>query len=56
MSAVEQAPELAGVVAAAAAGMRVFGYAVDSDEHALRQAGAEILDAMGELPGRLGLY
>ncbi len=50
---VEDTPS--GVVAAVAAGMRVFGYAADSDEDALRQAGAEILDAMEELPGRLGL-
>jgi HAD superfamily hydrolase (TIGR01509 family) len=51
---VEDTPS--GVVAAVAAGMRVFGYAADSDEDALRQAGAEILDAMEELPGRFGLY
>jgi HAD superfamily hydrolase (TIGR01509 family) len=50
---VEDTPS--GVAAAVAAGMRVFGYAADSDEAALRQAGAEILHAMVELPARLGL-
>ncbi|HEX5852978.1 MAG TPA: HAD family hydrolase [Solirubrobacteraceae bacterium] len=50
---VEDTPS--GVVAAVAAGMRVYGYAADSDEAALRQAGARILHAMEELPARLGL-
>jgi HAD superfamily hydrolase (TIGR01509 family) len=51
---VEDTPS--GVTAAVAARMRVFGYAADSDEQALRHAGAEtILYAMGELPRALGL-
>jgi HAD superfamily hydrolase (TIGR01509 family) len=44
-----------GVTAAVAAGMRAFGYAADSDEVALRRAGAETLLAMNELPSLLGL-
>jgi len=50
---VEDTPS--GVTAAVAAGIRVFGYAADSDEQALRLAGAEILHSMEELPMRLGL-
>jgi HAD superfamily hydrolase (TIGR01509 family) len=50
---VEDTPS--GVAAGVAAGMRVLGYAADSDEAALRLAGAEILDTMDELPARLGL-
>jgi beta-phosphoglucomutase-like phosphatase (HAD superfamily) len=44
-----------GVTAAVAAGMRVLGYAADSDAAALRQAGAEVFGAMKELPGLLGV-
>jgi beta-phosphoglucomutase-like phosphatase (HAD superfamily) len=44
-----------GVTAAVAAGMRVFGYAADSDASALREAGAEVFEAMGNLPGLLGV-
>jgi len=44
-----------GVLAARAAGMRVFGYAADSDEAALRAAGAEVLWSLTELPKLLGL-
>jgi HAD superfamily hydrolase (TIGR01509 family) len=44
-----------GVTAAVSAGMRVFGYAADSDETALRDAGAEIFRSLKELPGLLGL-
>jgi HAD superfamily hydrolase (TIGR01509 family) len=45
-----------GVAAAASAGMRALGYAADSDEHALRHAGAkEILRSLHELPQALGL-
>jgi HAD superfamily hydrolase (TIGR01509 family) len=44
-----------GVTAAVSAGMRVFGYAADSDERALREAGAEILHSLEELPTLLGL-
>jgi HAD superfamily hydrolase (TIGR01509 family) len=50
---VEDTPS--GVAAAVAAGMPVQGYAADSDEAALRAAGAEILWSLGELPARLGL-
>ena len=50
---VEDTPS--GVTAAVAAGMRVFGYAADSDAAALRLAGAEVFEAMEELAGLLGL-
>jgi len=46
---------VSGITAAVSAGMRVFGYAADSDERALRAAGAEILRSLGELPAVLGL-
>jgi len=49
---VEDTPS--GVKAAAAAGMRALGYAADSDEAALRRAGAEVLWSLDELPRRLG--
>lgn len=39
-----------GVTAAVAAGMRALGYAADSDEHALRNAGAEIIRSLEEIP------
>jgi HAD superfamily hydrolase (TIGR01509 family) len=51
---VEDTPS--GVVAAVSAGMRVFGYVADSDELALREAGAEILRSLEELPPLLGLH
>jgi HAD superfamily hydrolase (TIGR01509 family) len=51
---VEDSPS--GVTAAVSAGMRVMGHAADSDERALREAGAtEILGSMSELPRALGL-
>jgi HAD superfamily hydrolase (TIGR01509 family) len=50
---VEDTPS--GVTGAVAAGMRVLGYAADSDPAALRQAGAEVFGAMEELPGLLGV-
>jgi HAD superfamily hydrolase (TIGR01509 family) len=50
---VEDTPS--GVTAAVAAGMRVLGYVADSDEDALRRAGAETLRSLTELPGLLGL-
>jgi HAD superfamily hydrolase (TIGR01509 family) len=50
---VEDTPS--GVTAAVSAGMRVLGYAADSDEAALRRAGAEIVRSLDELPGVLGL-
>jgi beta-phosphoglucomutase-like phosphatase (HAD superfamily) len=39
-----------GITAAVAAGMRAVGYAADSDEHALRNAGAEIIRSLDEIP------
>jgi HAD superfamily hydrolase (TIGR01509 family) len=48
---VEDTPS--GVEAAVAAEMRVFGYAADSDEAALRAAGAETFHSMEELPALL---
>ena len=51
---VEDTPS--GVQAAVAAGMRVVGYFADSDEQALRDAGAEQrIAAMPELPRLLGI-
>lgn len=50
---VEDTPS--GVTAAVSAGMRVLGYAADSDEVALRKAGAEIVRSMDELPRLIGL-
>jgi HAD superfamily hydrolase (TIGR01509 family) len=50
---VEDTPS--GVVAGVSAGMRVFGYAADSDAHALQQAGAEVFDSLEELPALLCL-
>ena len=44
-----------GVEAAIAAGMRALGYCADSDEQALRQAGAETFRSLDALPGLLGL-
>ena len=44
-----------GVTAAIAAGMQAIGYAADSDEHALRNAGAEIIRSLDRLPEFLGL-
>lgn len=46
---------VSGVTAAVAAGMRAIGYAADSDETALRHAGAEILQILVELPEILGI-
>jgi beta-phosphoglucomutase-like phosphatase (HAD superfamily) len=50
---VEDTPS--GVTAAVSAGMRALGYAADSDEAALRQAGARTFMALNELPAMLGL-
>ena len=50
---IEDSPS--GVTAAVAAGMRVFGYAADSDEQALRAAGAEILRSLEALPPLVGV-
>lgn len=50
---VEDTPS--GVLAAVAAGMRVLGYAADSDDAELRSAGAEVFGSMRSLPRLLGL-
>lgn len=50
---VEDTPS--SVTAAVAAGMRTIGYVADSDEQALRKAGAEVLRSLHELPRLLGL-
>jgi beta-phosphoglucomutase-like phosphatase (HAD superfamily) len=44
-----------GVAAAMAAGMRALGYIADSDETAMREAGAECMRSLQELPELLGL-
>jgi HAD superfamily hydrolase (TIGR01509 family) len=44
-----------GVTAAVSAGMRVLGYFADSDEVALRQAGAELMPSLDHLPRLLGI-
>ena len=44
-----------GVEAAVAAGMDVLGFCADSDEQALRRAGAETFRSLDALPGLLGL-
>jgi HAD superfamily hydrolase (TIGR01509 family) len=44
-----------GVMAAVSAGMRVLGYVADSDEAALRQAGAELMPSLDQLPRLLGI-
>jgi len=50
---VEDTPS--GVTAAVSAGMRALGYAADSDEVALREAGAETFHSLDELPRLLDL-
>ena len=50
---VEDTPS--GVTAAVSAGMRALGYVADSDEPAMRDAGAEMMHSLAELPGLLGL-
>jgi HAD superfamily hydrolase (TIGR01509 family) len=44
-----------GVAAAVTARMRVLGYAADSDEQALRRAGAEIVHSLHDVPQLLRL-
>jgi HAD superfamily hydrolase (TIGR01509 family) len=44
-----------GITAAVSAGMRALGYVADSDEAALRLAGAEVVRSLDELPLLLGL-
>lgn len=46
---------VSGITAAVAAGMRAFGYAADSDEIALRRAGAEIIHDLAHLPDVLAI-
>ncbi len=50
---VEDTPS--GVTAAVSAGMRALGYVADSDERAMRDAGAETIHSLAQLPGLLGL-
>ncbi len=50
---VEDTPS--GVTAAVSAGMRAFGYVADSDERAMRDAGAETIHSLAQLPALLGL-
>jgi HAD superfamily hydrolase (TIGR01509 family) len=50
---VEDTPS--GVAAAVSARMRALGYIADSDEAALREAGAEVLRSLEELPALLGI-
>jgi HAD superfamily hydrolase (TIGR01509 family) len=50
---VEDTPS--GVTAAVSARMRAIGYAADSDEAALRLAGAEIIHSLDQLAAMLGL-
>ncbi|HEX3392250.1 MAG TPA: HAD family phosphatase [Solirubrobacteraceae bacterium] len=51
---VEDTPS--GVLAGVSAGMRVIGYAADSDRNALREAGAQqLLDSLEQIPGVLGV-
>lgn len=46
---------VSGVTAAVAAGMRAIGYAADSDQNALRDAGAELLHTLAQLPEMLAI-
>lgn len=46
---------VSGVIAAVAGGMRAIGYAADSDETALRNAGAEIVHTLSQLPEMLAI-
>lgn len=46
---------VSGVTAAVAAGMRAIGYAADSDQNALRNAGAELLHTLARLPEMLAI-
>lgn len=46
---------VSGVTAAVAAHMRAIGYAADSDQNALRNAGAELLHTLTQLPEMLGI-
>ncbi len=50
---IEDSPS--GVTAAVTAGMRVLGLTADSDEQALRDAGAEVFESLDQVPGLLGL-
>ena len=46
---------LTGVQAAVAAGMPVFGYAIEPKATSLRSAGAKVFENMADLPTLLGL-
>lgn len=50
---VEDSPT--GATAAAAAGMRVLGFADDADPERMRAAGAEVIFSLHDVPGLLGL-
>jgi HAD superfamily hydrolase (TIGR01509 family) len=50
---VEDTPS--GVMAGVAAGMRVIGYAGDSDETTLTNAGAQVVSSMAEIPRLVGV-
>jgi beta-phosphoglucomutase-like phosphatase (HAD superfamily) len=50
---VEDSPS--GVKGAVSAGMRVLGYTADSDPASLREAGAELLKSMSDLPAHIDL-
>lgn len=50
---VEDTPS--GVIAAVSAGMRALGYVADSDKRAIRDAGAETMHSLAQLPALLGL-
>jgi len=50
---IEDSPS--GVAGAVAAGMRVFGYAADSDARALQQAGAEVVLKLAEIAPLAGI-
>jgi HAD superfamily hydrolase (TIGR01509 family) len=50
---VEDTPS--GIAAAVAAGMRVLGYAPDGHGASMKASGAEVLRALDDLPGTLGI-
>lgn len=51
---IEDSPS--GVLAARAAGLRVYGYAADEDAHALERAGATVFYSMNDLRFDRGLF
>jgi beta-phosphoglucomutase-like phosphatase (HAD superfamily) len=46
---------VSGVTAAVAAGMRAIGYAATGEGQQLREAGAEVVGSVGDVPALLGL-